>query len=262
MLRRRELLGAAILSGSLAGAAAGVDLISTLLHPLAGTALVLLADGLLERRRGASPLADEPQAMVWMATLSIFLWVLIEILNERRGLWAYLGWPPGDLLRYAALGWTFASILPFIALVAGWLGGDEAWRRRQVSAGGAALAVAGWILYALAARGPLPGDESWWWTAGVAALAAAGGAAAHSAKRWAAWAASGAVWIAVTEAINSLASGQRFFVYPEGFAVALWPSALLLGPALGGLYQQAAERAGLAAWPPSERDRRSDTILS
>ncbi len=119
MIRRRELLGLAALGVSVGGAAAGIGPAAALLHPVSGTALTLLADGALERRRGSSPLAAEPQALVWMATLSVFAWAAVEALNDRRGLWAYLGWPADDgLSRYAALGWMLATILPLIALSA------------------------------------------------------------------------------------------------------------------------------------------------
>lgn len=251
-----------MLVGSIAAAAAGVEVIETLLHPIAGTALVLLADGLLERRRGASPLSAEPQAMVWMATLSVFVWVAVEALNERRGLWAYLGWPADDLPRYAALGWTVAAIVPFVALTAEWMGGSEVWRTQRRGAAGAAAALGGLALYGLAVRSPLPGDNSWWLSAGVAGLFLAGGGLTHSVRRLAAWSGAGCVWIALSEAVNSLAGAERFVVSPDGFAPILWPAALLLGPALGGLYQEACLRLGLAAWPTQETSGRFDRMIS
>lgn len=257
-----ELWGAALLAASLTAASAGLDPIASLLHPFVGAGVVLLADGLLERRRGASPLSAEPQAMVWMATLSIFIWVAVEALNDRRGLWAYLGWPADDLLRYAALGAAFATILPFLALCAEWLSGAAAWERRQPNKASTAAALLGLALYALAVRGPLPGDNSAWITAGVVGLFLAGGGLRFPPQRLAAWAAAGCLWIGISEAANTLATGERFLISPDGFSPILWPAALLLGPALGGLYQEASARLGLTAWPPQEASRSFDTILS
>jgi hypothetical protein len=258
MPRRREWLGAGLLVGSITAAIAGMDGVAELLHPIVGTALVLLADGLLERRRGASPLSSEPQTLVWMATLSVFLWASVEALNERRGLWAYLGWSADDLPRYAALGWTFASIVPFVALTADWLGGRSAWEVRR---GGTAAAVGGLLLFGLAVRGPLPGDDLGWLAAGIAGLFLAAGGPTHSPRRLAAWSAAGCLWIALSEAVNSVAAAERYVVHPDGFAPALWPAALLLGPALGGLYQTASQWLGLPAWPPEETPSRSDTMF-
>ena len=252
MLRRREIWGAAALALSVAAAAAGAAPFAQLLHPLAGTALVIVADGLLERRRGSSPLSAEPQALVWMATLSIFIWVAVEALNERRGLWAYLAWPSDELLRYGALGWSFATILPLMALLAELLGGSAAWARRAPTKAGTAAALIGLVLYGLAVRGPLPGESSSSFAGGLAGLFLAGGGLRQPLPRLAVWAAAGLAWITVSEALNAVAAGRRTLISPGGFAPALWPAALLLGPTLGGLYQEAVSRLGLAAWPPEE----------
>lgn len=262
MLRYREWLGLVALGLSVSGAAAGFAPAALLLHPVAGTALFLLADSALERRRGSSPLAAEPQALVWMATLSLFLWVAVEALNERRGLWAYLGWPSDDLPRYAALGWTFASILPLIALTAEWLGGRRAWELRPSSPLTLVAGLAGLALYGLAVRGPLPGDGDAWLAAGVAGLFLAGAGLRQPPRRLWAWSAAGLLWMALSEALNAVAAAQRVIIHPDGFSPVLWPAALLTGPALGGLYQEAAERFDLPRWPPRAAADSSDRILS
>lgn len=261
-MMRRELLGLTLLALSLGGAAAWVSPAPLLLHPVAGTALALLADAALERRRGASPLTAEPQSLVWIATLSVFLWALIESLNERLGIWAYLGWPADDLPRYALLGWTFASILPLMAFTAEFLGGRRAWELREPSPLTLVAALAGLTLFGLTERGALSGARDIWFSAGVAGLFLAGAGLRHAVRRIAAWSAAGLLWIAVSEALNVLAGAQRVLVSPDGITPALGPAALLLGPALGGLYQEAVTRFGLAGWPPQGAAESSDRILS
>ena len=257
-INSREAAGAAGLILALAAASLGTAPAAMLLQPLAGTFYALGADGLLQRRRGASPWSAEPQALVWMATLSIFLWIAFEALNAERGLWAYLGWPADELLRYAALGWFFATILPSIALTAELLGGDAAWRKRREPSGLAA--ALGLALFAAAGWGPLPGEDSRLLAGGVVALYLVGGGPAYGVGRQLAGSAAGLGWIGATEAVNRLADGQRALVAPDGFAPVLWLAAALLGPALGGLYQQAADRLGLPCWPPREGSTGFDTI--
>ncbi|MBI1354856.1 MAG: hypothetical protein GC160_10955 [Acidobacteria bacterium] len=255
-ISRREAVGGAGLALAVAAAAAGWAPAATLLQPLAGSFFVLLADGLLKRRRGRSPFASEPQAAVWMAILSIFLWTGVEALNAERGLWAYVGWPSSELLRYAALGWFFATILPAMALMAEWIAGDAAWRdRREPSRLGTAVGLA---LYGAAGWAPLPADDARLLAGGVLALYLIGGGPAQSARRTAAWAAAGWIWILATQALDPVAQGQRILVHPEGFPAILWPAATLLGPALGGLYQRAAQAAGQPAWPSREGSPRLD----
>ncbi len=259
MVRSREVFGAVLLAAAVAaGSAAGA--LSALAHPLAGTGLILLADAALERRRGASPLSREPQALVWMAILSIFLWTAVEALNEKRGLWAYLGWPAADLPRYALLGWHFSMIVPVLALTAEWLAGPAAWRRRAARAADVVAALSGVALFAVAVRGTLPGANAVWLTVGVLGLFLAGGGLRQQWPRVAAWASAGAGWIALSQAVNLLGPAQRYVVSPDGFEAALWPAALLVGPALGGLYQEAVERLGLDPWPPPDPPETFDTI--
>lgn len=105
----RLALGAGALAEALLlSAAPGA---ATCFVPAMLTAFAAAVDAAVYALRGHSPMRARPDAFAWMAVLSIFLWVVFEIYNERLAAWHY-GGLPGGATRYLLLGWAFAMIWP------------------------------------------------------------------------------------------------------------------------------------------------------
>ena len=82
--------------------------------PLVWSGYILAVDAAVFAIRGRSMIRSEPQALVWMAILSIFTWLLFELYNLQLQNWTYVGLPRNDYLRYLGYGWSFATIMPAI----------------------------------------------------------------------------------------------------------------------------------------------------
>lgn len=80
---------------------------------LAWTGYVLAVDAAVFAARGRSLLRSRPDAFLWLAVLSVFLWLPFEWYNERLAGWYRSGLPP-DLSRYVLLGWSFACVWPVL----------------------------------------------------------------------------------------------------------------------------------------------------
>ncbi len=93
---------------------------ATCFIPAMLTAFVVVADSAVYALRGHSPMRTRPETFTWMAVLSIFLWVIFEIYNERLAAWHY-GGLPNDMTRYLLFGWSFAMIWPGVLGTAAFL---------------------------------------------------------------------------------------------------------------------------------------------
>ena len=80
--------------------------------PLVWTGYIAAVDAAIYSIRGRSLIRTEPEALVWMAVLSIFLWLIFEWYNLRLLNWTYGGLPGNVYLRYLGYGWSFATIIP------------------------------------------------------------------------------------------------------------------------------------------------------
>ena len=80
--------------------------------PIVWTGYIMAIDAAVFSLRGRSLLRTEPQAFVWMATLSIFLWFVFEGYNMRLQNWYYTGLPRNFVALYVGYGWSFATIWP------------------------------------------------------------------------------------------------------------------------------------------------------
>ncbi len=80
--------------------------------PIVWTGYIMAIDAAVFSLRGRSLLRTEPQAFVWMATLSIFLCFAFEGYNMRLQNWYYAGLPGNFVARYVGYGWSFATIWP------------------------------------------------------------------------------------------------------------------------------------------------------
>ena len=81
------------------------------LAALAWTGYVLTADSATYAVRGRSLLRSSPEGFLWLAVLSIFLWLPFEWYNQRLAAWYWAGLPAGPS-RYLLLGWSHACIWP------------------------------------------------------------------------------------------------------------------------------------------------------
>jgi hypothetical protein len=86
------------------------------------TAYILLADARVLRRDGRSLLHDRPREALFMATVSIPLWLLFEGYNVRLWNWAYFGVPETPWVAAVAYAWAFATIWPGVFETAALLG--------------------------------------------------------------------------------------------------------------------------------------------
>jgi hypothetical protein len=83
--------------------------------PIAWTGFILLADALVWKRRGNSWIRNNPAELLFMACVSVPLWVVFELYNKYSiRNWYYIGLPDLLLLRYFGYIWSFATITPAI----------------------------------------------------------------------------------------------------------------------------------------------------
>jgi hypothetical protein len=83
--------------------------------PIAWTGYILFADAIVWKRRGASWLRNYPAEMLFIACVSVPLWVIFEFYNKYSiRNWYYVGLPEVLLLRYFGYVWSFATIFPAI----------------------------------------------------------------------------------------------------------------------------------------------------
>ena len=93
---------------------AEVRLVGFYFTPLVWTGYILAADAAVFSLRKRSLIRCEPDAFLWMAILSIFLWFIFEIYNRELLNWTYVGLPRGVVARYLGYGWSFATIWPAV----------------------------------------------------------------------------------------------------------------------------------------------------
>jgi hypothetical protein len=81
--------------------------------PIAWTGYILFVDGLVWKGRGRSWLTTAPSEFVFLAALSVPLWVIFEIYNLCcLHNWHYVGLPESLPVRYIGYVWAFATISP------------------------------------------------------------------------------------------------------------------------------------------------------
>jgi hypothetical protein len=99
-----------------------IDVLARWFTPVMWTAYVLLADAWVLRRDGRSLLRDRPREALFMATVSIPLWLIFEGYNVRLRNWAYFGVPENPAVAAVAYAWAFATIWPGLFQTAALLG--------------------------------------------------------------------------------------------------------------------------------------------
>jgi hypothetical protein len=105
-------LGLAIMIVSQAATLARIEPFWSWNTPIAWTGFIIFADGVVWRARGDSWLRSAPREFVWLALVSIALWVMFEGFNRVLRNWHYVGLPEDPALRYFGYAWSFATIWP------------------------------------------------------------------------------------------------------------------------------------------------------
>jgi hypothetical protein len=82
--------------------------------PIAWTGFILFADGIVWRARRDSWIRSSPREFVFLALVSIPLWLVFEFYNRFIENWHYVGLPENPALRYFGYAWSFATIWPAI----------------------------------------------------------------------------------------------------------------------------------------------------
>jgi hypothetical protein len=120
------VIGLAVMILSEAATLAGNELIATWNTPICWTGFILFADSVVWRARRNSWIRSSPAEFVFLALVSIPLWLVFEVYNLFIENWHYVGLPEDPVLRYFGFAWSFATIWPAIfegaELVAVWRG--------------------------------------------------------------------------------------------------------------------------------------------
>jgi hypothetical protein len=95
--------------------------------PIAWSGFILFADGIVWQARRSSWIRSAPREFIFLALLSIPLWLVFEFYNLFIQNWYYAGLPENLLLRLFGYAWSFATIWPAIfegaELIDVWRGG-------------------------------------------------------------------------------------------------------------------------------------------
>jgi hypothetical protein len=83
--------------------------------PISWTGYILFIDAIVWKRRGSSWLSDAPREFVFLAIVSVPLWLVFEGYNKYFiHNWYYIGLPESLFVRYVGYFWSFATISPAI----------------------------------------------------------------------------------------------------------------------------------------------------
>ncbi len=113
-LPRHAIVGAAVLLLSEAGMLAQVEPFWTWHTALAWTGYILLLDGIVYTLRGSSWITTNRNEFVFLAAVSIPLWVVFEGYNLLIDNWYYINLPENLFIRNFGYAWAFATISPGI----------------------------------------------------------------------------------------------------------------------------------------------------
>ena len=113
-LPKHAIIGAIVLAVSELGMFARVEPFWTWHTPIAWTGYILLVDGIVYKLRGSSWLTTSRSEFVFLAIVSIPLWVVFEGYNLLIKNWYYINLPENLFVRYFGYAWAFATISPGI----------------------------------------------------------------------------------------------------------------------------------------------------
>jgi hypothetical protein len=108
------LIGLAIMIVSETATLAGIEPFSSWNTPIAWTGFIVFADSVVYRARGRSWIRSRPREFVFLAVVSVPLWLVFEFYNLFIENWYYTGLPENFALRCFGYAWSFATIWPAI----------------------------------------------------------------------------------------------------------------------------------------------------
>jgi hypothetical protein len=111
-MNRMAWFGLFVMILSEAGTLARIEPFWSWNTPIAWTGFILFADGIVWRARGDSWLRSNPREFVFLAAVSIPLWIVFEGFNLYLRNWHYTGLPANFSLRMFGYAWAFATIWP------------------------------------------------------------------------------------------------------------------------------------------------------
>src|SRR5215218_5645592 len=106
--------GAALLVISEIGMFAQIEPFWSWHTPIAWTGYILLADAFIYSKRQSSWLMNNRREFIFLAIMSIPLWVIFEAYNLLIKNWHYINLPENPVARYFGYVWAFATISPAI----------------------------------------------------------------------------------------------------------------------------------------------------
>ena len=111
----RTYIGLVTMAVSETATVAGIEPFASWNTPIAWTGYILFADGLVWKRRGTSWLSHARAEFLFLAAVSIPLWLVFELYNACCiHNWIYSGLPASLPLRYVGYAWSFATVWPAI----------------------------------------------------------------------------------------------------------------------------------------------------
>ena len=112
-LPSRTWIGLAVMVVSEAATLARIEPFHSWHTPMAWTGYILFVDGIVWQRRGNSWLSHSRAEFLFLAFVSIPLWIVFELYNKYAiHNWHYIGLPDWLPLRYFGYAWAFATIWP------------------------------------------------------------------------------------------------------------------------------------------------------
>ncbi|UCG11634.1 MAG: hypothetical protein JSU72_14005 [Deltaproteobacteria bacterium] len=105
-------LALAILSAAQLLLLVGIEWVRYWFFPLAWWPYILVADGLVYRRRNVSLLTHHPREFALLLPWSIFFWLVFELFNVILNNWHYVMVPRHMLQRWAGYAVCYATVLP------------------------------------------------------------------------------------------------------------------------------------------------------
>jgi hypothetical protein len=90
----------------------GVEIVRYWFFPLAWWPYILIVDGLVYRRKGASLLTRHPREFFLLLPWSVCFWLIFEVFNVALNNWHYVMVPENMLQRWAGYAVCYATVLP------------------------------------------------------------------------------------------------------------------------------------------------------
>jgi hypothetical protein len=160
LIRWNLYLGIGILSASIWLLNADISFMRTWFYLFAWWPFILIIDSVNYRRTGASLFLEPHNEFLFMAFVSVSVWLIFELFNLRLNNWSYHDLPDSLIERWLGYFLAFSSVIPALSVLSRLFGSMLEKRRPVVfrihSGIGLRLAVAGAGLVCLAAAGIWP----------------------------------------------------------------------------------------------------------